>query len=48
MGALAPSPEDTKKQEDGADYLANSTHGPDPNLRCPGACLLAAARKPCG
>ncbi len=27
MAALAPSPEDAKKQEDGADDLANPTHG---------------------
>ena len=46
MGALAPSPEDAKKQEDGADGLTNPRHGPKPNLRCPPACPLAAARKP--
>jgi hypothetical protein len=27
MGALTPGPEDAKKQEDGADDLANPTHG---------------------
>lgn len=35
MGALPPSPEDAKNQEDGADGLANPTHSPKPNLRCP-------------
>jgi len=46
MGALAPSPEDAKKQEDGTNDLANPTHSLEPNLRCPPACLLAAAREP--
>jgi hypothetical protein len=27
MGALTPSPEDAKQQEDGADDLANPPHG---------------------
>jgi len=31
MGALAPSPEDAKKQEDGANHLANPTHSLEPN-----------------
>ena len=35
MGALAPSPEDAKKQEDGANDLANPTHSLEPNLHSP-------------
>jgi hypothetical protein len=33
MGAHAPSPEDAEKQENGADSLANPTHGPRLSLR---------------
>jgi len=35
MGALAPGPEDAEQQEDGADNLADSTHGPKVSLRPP-------------